>query len=188
MRFTALLILILLGAFTGTALAAEALPPDTSLFDLARPIFDAVMNSQWWAAAAFGAVLVVAAARKYMPAGWKTGTKGDIIGTATAFVVAFAGAIGTWALAPGAVMTLGVAATAAKIGIAAVGGYTLIHKLAGWLIAWDKLPAWAVSLLRIATTFIGSSAVAKAEAAGAAAAATATPTGMAGGASITEVE
>ena len=97
MRFAALLVLIFLGAFTGTALAADAVAAsDPSLSEVTKAIFDAVMHSQWWAVAAYGVVLACIGARKFMPASWKTGTKGDIIGTATVFVLAFAGAIGTW--------------------------------------------------------------------------------------------
>ncbi len=189
MRFGIMLILVFLGAFTGTALAAEsAVAADTSLPDIAKAIFDAVMHGHWWAAAAMGVIMACALARKYMPLAWKTGTKGDIVGMGLAFTMAFAGTVSTWALAPGAVMTLGILATAAKIGLGAVGGYTIIHKIAGWLIAWDKLPSWAVTVLRMATMLIGSSAVKKAEAAGQAAVVAKPPTGMAGTTTVTEVE
>lgn len=188
MRFAALLVLVFLGAFTGTALAAEAVPSDASLFDLAKPIFDAVMHSQWWAAAALAVILACAAARKYMPASWTEGTKGDIIGTAMAFLMAFAGAVATWAMAPGAVISFGVIATAGKIGLAAIGGFTIIHKVAGWLVAWGKLPPWAVAVLRMATLLVGSNAVKKAELAGDAAVIAKPPTGMTGDEKIVEVE
>ena len=189
MRFTALLILIFLGAFTGTALAADAVSAsDPSLTDVMKSIFDAVMHGQWWAAASLGVILACAAARKYMPAAWKTGTKGDIVGTAMAFLMAFAGAIATWAMAPGAAMSIGVILTAGKIGIAAVGGYTLVHKVASWLVAWGKLPAWAVSALKLATMIVGSNAVKKAEAAGDAAVIAEPPKGVAGDEKIIEVE
>jgi hypothetical protein len=189
MRFTAFLILVLIGAFTGTAIAAEAATTlDPSLVDITRQVFDAVMHSQWWVAASLGVVMICAGVRKYLPAAWKTGTKGDIVGTATTFVMAFAGAIGTWAVAPGAAMTGAVALTALKIGAAAIGGYTAVHKIATWLLAWGKLPPWAVSILRMATLIIGSNAVAKAQAAGAAAVAASPVTGMAGSAKITEIE
>lgn len=188
MKFTALLIVMFLAAFTGTALAAEAVPQDASLFDLAKPIFDAVMHSQWWAAAAMAVILMCAVARKYMPASWTEGTKGDIIGTAMAFTMAFAGAIATWAVAPGAAMSLGVVATAGKIGLAAVGGFTIVHKVAGWLVAWGKLPPWAVAVLKMATMLVGSNAIKKAEAAGEAAVVADPPKGVAGDAPIIEVE
>ena len=191
MRFIALLTLILLGSFTGTALAADAVSAaDPSVYDTTKAIFDAVMHGQWWAAAALGVVLACAAARKYMPAAWKEGTKGDIIGTATAFLIAFAGAISTWALAQpaGAAMSVGVMLTALKIGAAAIGGYTAIHKVVTWLAAWDALPPWAMPLLKMLAMLVGSNAIAKAEAAGQKAVAENPPSGMAGSDKIVEVE
>ncbi len=189
MRFTALLILVLLGAFTGTALAADVVAAaDPSLSETARLILDAVMHSQWWAAAAYGVILACIGMRKLMPASWKTGVKGDVVGTALVFVLAFAGAIATVAVAPGAAMTTAVALTALKVGLAAIGGYTLIHKLTGWLATWDKMPAWAMSVLRMVAMMVGSNAIQKAEAAGAAAVVMTPSTGLVGDAKITEVE
>ena len=179
------LIFIFLGFFTGTALAADAADP--SAYDAAKAIFDAVMHSQWWAAAALSVVLACALARKYMPASWKDGVKGDILGTSMAFVMAFAGAIATWAIAPGAVMSAGVLFTALKIGAAAIGGYTIVHKVVGWLAAWGKLPPWLMPILKLLATLVGSNAVAKAEAAGEAAVAADPAKGMAGDDKIVEV-
>ncbi len=189
MRTITLLILMLLAGFTGTALAADAVAAtDPSLSDTARMIFDAVMHSQWWAAAAYGVILGCIGFRKLMPASWKSGVRGDVVGTALAFVLAFAGSIATVAVAPGAAMTTAVALTAAKIGAVAIGGYTIVHKIVGWLAAWGKLPAWAMSLLRLIAMMVGSNAVKRAEAAGAAAVAAKPPTGMAGSATIREVD
>lgn len=187
--FALFLVLALLAGFAGTALAANAAAAsDPSLSESARLIFDAVMHSQWWAAAAYGVILACIGARKLMPSSWKEGVKGDVIGTALVFVLAFAGAIATWAVAPGATMTTAVAMTAVKIGAAAIGGYTAIHKLVGWMASWGKLPPWAMSALRLLSFAVGSNAIAKAEAAGAAAVAAKPPTGMAGDNKITEVE
>lgn len=189
MRFFALLTCIFLGAFTGTAIAADAMAStDPSVTDLAKSIFDAVMHGQWWAAAALGVILACAVARRYMPAAWKDGVKGDIVGTATAFLMAFAGAVATWALAPGAVMTAGVALTALKIAATAVGGYTVIHKIVGWLAAWGVLPPWATSALKLLAAMVGSNAIAKAEAAGTAAFVADPPKGMTGDDKIVEIE
>lgn len=189
MRFTALIILIFLAAFTGTALAADALSStDPSYSELAKAIFDAVMNSQWWAAAATGVVLACALARKYMPAGWKTGTTGDIIGVATTFLMAFAGSLAMVLVAPGAVLTGSVALAALKIGAAAIGGYTVIHKVVGWLSAWGKLPPWATSVLSLLAMLVGSNAATKAKVAGDAAVVANPPKGMAGDDKIIEVE
>lgn len=185
MRFIALLTLIFFGAFTGTALAANA---DPSVTDAARSVFDAVMHGQWWAAAALAVVLLCAAIRKYMPASWKDGTKGDIVGTALAFVLAFSMAVATVMVAPGAAMSAGVALTALKIGVAAIGGYNVLHKIATWLVAWGKLPSWAMPIIGLLTTLIGSNAISKAEALGNKAVVAKPATGLPGDEKVTEVE
>jgi hypothetical protein len=189
MRFTALLILIFFGAFTGTALAADAVSAtDPSLGEAAKAIFDAVMHGNWWAVAAYGVILAMIGARKFMPEGWKAGTKGDVIGTAAAFVLAFAGSIATVMIAPGAAMTTAVLLTALKIGVAAIGGYTIIHKVLGWIAEAGFMPAWATSALKLIAAMIGSNAIKKAEAAGEAAVRAKPPTGMTGDAEIKEID
>lgn len=187
MKFIASLILIFLAGFTGTAVAAD-LAADPSTSEVLRQIFDAVAHGQWWAAAAAGVIGVCALVRHYMPAAWKAGTKGDVIGVALAFATAFAGAIATWAVSPGAVMSLAVIATATKVGAVAIGGFTVIHKVIGWLVAWDRLPAPVVAVLKVIAALIGSSAVKKAEAAGRAAVAASPAAGMTGAGKIREVE
>lgn len=189
LKVIAISILVFLGVTTGTALAADAVASaDPSLSDTTKLIFDAVMHSQWWAAAAYGVILAMIGARKLMPASWKEGIKGDIIGTASAFLLAFAGAIGTWGAAAGATMSFAVIATAFKIGIAAIGGYTLVHKVVGWISSWDKVPAWVTPILKMLAMVVGSNAIKKAEAAGAAAVVADPPTGMTGNDKIVEVE
>lgn len=187
MKFLASLVLLVLAAFTGTALAASA-ATDPTMSDLVKQVFDAVVHGQWWIAASAGVVLAVALGRKYMPDSWKAGVKGDIIGTATAFAVAFAGAIATTFAAPGAVMSFAVALTALKVGAAAIGGFTIINNVVKWLAAWGKLPAWAMTILNVVAMVIGSSAVKKAEAAGDAAVAATPGAGMSAGGAPREVE
>ena len=189
MKFTALLALIFFGAFTGTALAADAVAAsDPSFSETAKAIFDAVMHSQWWVAASYGVILAMIAARKFMPAGWNTGVKGDVIGTAVVFVLALAGSVATVMAAPGAAMTTAVGLTALKVGVAAIGGYTIVHKIVGWLAGWSKMPAWATAILKMIAMMVGSNALAKASAAGAAAVAAQPPIGFAGNDKIVEVE
>lgn len=189
MRFAALCILIILGAFTGTALAANAAAAsDPSLSETARMIFDAVMHSNWWAAAAYAVILAMVGARKLMPASWKEGVKGDIIGTAAAFVLAFAGSVATVMMAPGAAMTMAVALTSLKIGAMAIGGYTIVHKIVGWLGTASWMPMWAMSALRLVAMMVGSNAIKQAEAAGQAAVDAKPATGVAGTNAIREVE
>lgn len=184
--------LILLGMFSTTAFAAAAIAPaDGNLLDYAKPIFDAVMHGQWWLAASLGVVFACAGARKFMPDSWKDGVKGDIVGTATAFGMAFGGALATWAVAPGAVLTLAVLLTAGKVGVVAIGGYTVIHKAAVWIAssAWflTKAPAWLKSVVSLVLAMIGSNAIAKAEKAGRDAVGAAPGRGLAGDAAVREV-
>lgn len=191
MRFIMFFALLYLGVFTGTALAADAVAAsDPSFSELAKSILDAVTHSNWYAAAAYGVIIGMIGARKFMPASWKEGIKGDIVGTATVFAMAFAGAIATWAvgLGAGASMTVAVALTAVKVATAAIGGYTVIHKVVGWLTAWGKLPAWMVPVLKMLAALVGSNAIKKAEAAGNAAVVADPPKGMAGDSKIVEVE
>lgn len=190
MRFITVFVLSLLAFFTGTAFAASAAAPDQqSLLDLAKPVFDAVVHGQWWVAAAAAVVLLCALARKHMPAKYTEGVKGDIIGTGLVFVMAFAGAIFTTLVGPGAAaMSAAVALTALKVAVAAIGGYNILHKLASWAVASGKLPAWALPIVKILTSMIGSDAVAKAEAAGDKAVAADPPRGMTGDSKIVEVE
>ena len=177
MKFIASLILIFLGGFTGTALAAD-IANDPATSEALRQIFDAVVHGQWWAAAAASVIGVCAAIRRYMPESWKAGAKGDMTGVALAFATAFAGAIATWAVAPGAAMSLAVLLTATKVGAVAIGGFTILHKVIGWLVAWDKLPVPVAAILKIIAALIGSSAVKRAEAAGRAAVAASPAPGM----------
>jgi len=189
MRFVSICILLMLAGLTGSAFASNvAASADPSLSDTAKLIFDAVMHSNWWAAAAYGVILATIGARKVMPASWKEGVKGDIVGTASAFVLAFAGAVATAVAAPGAAVSAGVFLTALKIGAVAIGGYTAIHKVVGWLAAWGKLPAWVLPVLKLLASLVGSSAIKKAEAAGAKAVAADPPKGMKGDSAIVEVE
>lgn len=189
MRSIALCILIFLGAFTGTAVAAGVeSASDPSLSEAAKAIFDAVMHSNWWAAAAYGVILAMVGARKIMPDSWKDGVRGDVIGTVCAFMLAFAGSVAAVMAAPGASMTTAVMLTALKVGVAAIGGYTIIHKALGWLATWSIMPAWAMSVLKLIGMLVGSNAIKKAEAAGQAAVDANPPTGMTGGASVHEVE
>ena len=186
MKEKVILILLTLFGFTGMAFAAGGPPTDDgSWLELARPVFDAVVHGQWWLAASAGVVLACALARKYMPASWKTGVKGDLIGTGLAFVMAFFGAIATWAAAPGATMSGAVFMTAFKVGAVAIGGYTILHKFATAFAGtkWFKehAPAWLVMFVTYGLKLIGSNAIEKAEAAGQAAVEAKPSTGAAPG-------
>lgn len=179
---------LVLACFTGTALAAGVATADPDTSEVLRQIFDAVVHGQWWVAASGAVIGLCGLARKYMPDSWKDGAKGDVVGIATTFGIAAAGAVITTLAAPGAAMSLAVVTAAAKVGALAIGGWNILHKVIGWLMGWSKLPAWAKSILGLVASLIGSSAVKKAEEAGAAAVKANPPAGMSGGSAPREVE
>lgn len=183
------IILAFLGTFTATAFAADAVTPvNGSLMDYAKPIFDAVMHGQLWLGASLAVVLLCAAARKYMPAKWTEGTRGDITGVGLAFLMAFASALAAALATPGAAVSLALMATAGKVGLGAIGGWTILHKVLGWLADWKAMPSWLRALLALVGSVIGSDAITKAQAAGDAAVKASPATGLADGAVVKEIE
>lgn len=195
MRFIATCILLLLFAFTGSAIAAQAVDPtsgDPALLDTLRSILDAAVHGYPLLAAALGIVFLCSLARKYMPAKYTEGVKGDIIGTALAFVMAFAGASATALAVPGVHLSIALLSPAFHVGIIAIGGYTVIHKVAQWIeqTKWyqTKAPAWLKTILSFSTSIFGSDALKKAKDAGDAAVKANPPKGAAGGEDIVEVE
>lgn len=152
--------------FAATALATGAIDPqpgNESLFDLAKPVLDAVMNGNGWLAAAGALVLLVAATMKYGAPRWPW-LNSDFARSALVFVGAFGGAVSTALLAlGGSGMSGALAFTALKIAITASGGYQGLKKLIVPALEWlkSKLPSWAafpLSLLLAALNWaLGSS-------------------------------
>lgn len=190
LRTAAFSILFFLGAFTATAFA-QGVVTDGSLADLAKPVLDAVVNGHGWYAAALAVVLLCALAKRFMPASWAEGAKGDVIGVGLVFTMATAAAVGTVLAVPDAVFSWAVLHAAMKVGIGAAGGYTILHKLASALVATDwykaKAPAWLQMVVAFLLSAIGSDAIPKAEAAGAAAVAAKPADGIAGPEGVREV-
>lgn len=158
-------------SFGATSAAATAVAPDDgSLLDLARPVLDAVTHGNYWLAAALAVVVIVAAVRKHLPDAWGGKLlRSDVGGVASAFAVAFAGALAT-TIAAGSAMSGGIALAALKVALGAAGGFAALHKLASALVAtgWyqAKAPAWLKSVVALLLSLIGSSAIKKADAAG----------------------
>lgn len=170
--YTALsMVTIVLLTFTATAFASGAVvPEDGSLFDLAKPILEAVRSGQYAFAASAALVFAVALARKY-------GAKrypwlvSDAGGATLTLVGAFGGAVST-ALAAGATLSAGLAWTATGVAVAAAGGYSLIKKL---LVdpmvasAWykERAPSWLKSVMGVVLwVFVKPDVAAKATEAG----------------------
>jgi hypothetical protein len=159
-------------SFAGVAFAAgEVIPPDGSLLDLAKPIYDAVLGGQWWLGAMFGLIFLTTAAKHYLPGKAGRMVNGDVGQPVTVLVLSFAGAAITALMAagPGAVMSLTLAWAALKIAVGASGGYTLLKQLLAPLLAKlaTKAPAWAQPLFTMLLwVFSKPSPVAVAEKAG----------------------
>jgi hypothetical protein len=176
-RIDPLLPLFLLMAFTGTAFAAGAVAPDGSspIGDYFSAIVDAVKHGQFALAGSVSLLLMMAAAKRYLPDSWGGKyVRGDGLGgVLSTFVMSFAGSLAI-ALAPtGATVSGAMALAAAKFALVAIGGYVALHKLATALVgtAWfqNHAPAWLKSGVALVLALIGSSAIAKAEKAGEAA-------------------
>lgn len=144
------MIVLLLIGFTATAHAADAVtPPDGSLLDVARPVYDAIMAGHYIASVALALVLGVALLKRYTGNTSKLGkfVHGDIGGALTTFAVSFFGAIATATLATGsgwAGLSLSVLKVSSGVAVAAIGGYTIIKKLVIPLLKpiAAKAPAW----------------------------------------------
>lgn len=185
MKFVASCILIFLGCFTGTALAASA-AGDPAVSDAIQSVLNAIVHGQWWPALCAAVVLLCTLEIKYAPESWKSGAKGRLVGTTIAFAASFATTLGAALVAPGAAMTSATAMTALKVGVGAIGGYTALSALLDWLLTFN-LPAWAKAALNMVNVVIGRGAVKKAEAAGAAAVAANPAPGMTPG-TIREID
>lgn len=148
---TLALVAIGLVSFGATALAAGAVAPaNTSLLDLAKPVYEAISSGHYIACAALALILAMALVRRYAPSLPKVGTaigkflNSDAGNAISTLVVSFAGAVATGAAAGvhwGGLSTH-LLWTSLLVGVTAVGGYeVLLHLLAGPVLS--KLEAWA---------------------------------------------
>lgn len=121
--------------------AALAATDSTSLADLAKPVFDAVMAGHYSYAVALALVLAVTALRKYGAQHWKF-LATDAGGALMVLATSFTGAMAT-ALASGGSVSFGLLWTACTVAAGAAGGYSLIRRLVVPLLEKlnSKLPA-----------------------------------------------
>lgn len=173
-QIVASFVVMLVLGFTGMAFAAAAVAPeDSSLLDLARPVYDQITAGNYLAAAALAVVLVVALVRRYTSPDGKVGrvVHSDLGGVATTFAIAFSGAIATAAIA-GTSWSLDMVKAAGAVGAIAIGGYTVIKKLIAWFTStsWykTKAPTWLKVAMGAVTWIVDkkSPAIADAEKAG----------------------
>lgn len=178
--------LVLLLSFTAAAFAAGG-TEDPALIDLARPVWEAAQNGQWWIAIALALVLATAAFKRYAPGKLGRWANRDAGGALLVLVGSFGGALATGLAAAGTnALTLALIWTAGKIAIGAAGGYSLIKKLlVDPLLASDwyqnRAPGWLKSILALALwAFTRPTPTEEAEAAGSAAVKKDPPTGVDG--------
>lgn len=165
-------------SFVGTASAAGAIASDdSSLLDMIRPAYDAIMAGHYVAAAALALVLAMAAFKRYAPGRAGEFAHTDAGGALCTLVMAFGGGL-AMATASGqgwSGLSSAVLLTSLKVAATAAGGYTLLKKLVVEPLlasAWykDRAPAWLKTVLAVAMfAFVrkDNGATAKAEAAGA---------------------
>ncbi len=133
-----------LGAFTGVALAADALgspapvvvqlaqaaPADPNWLELARPVYEAFARHQYGLMIALLVILLVAITKRWL-APKIPFLHSDAGGSAMALLVSMATAIVAGLMTPGAPVWPGVdlLKTALVIGVGAAGGYAMLKNL-----------------------------------------------------------
>ena len=164
--------------FGGFALAASPALADT-LEEIARSVVETFSSGQYGEAAILAVVLGVSAFRKFLAPRFPFWAS-DVGGGLLVLVIAF-GTTLTASLSAGESLSLGLLWTAFKVAGAASGGYTLVKRLGGWMLARLPLPGWlerALSALLWLFQPRGEEAIAKAEKAGDAAVKSKPPTGV----------
>ncbi len=162
----------------GTVFASSAatqvagVAPDGNIWDLAKPVMDAIRGGQYAFAAALGLVFLVAAIRKYHGARWPF-LNTDAGGALLTLIASFGGAMATGMAATGAkALTFGLAWASVGIAVMAAGGYSLIKKLLVDPLlasAWynSKAPTWFKSVMSLVLwIFVRPDPVVEAEVAG----------------------
>lgn len=116
-------------SFTTVAHAATAVDGgDTSLLDLARPVYEAFAGGHYALSAFLIVLLMVALTKRYLgdKIAWLHSNMG---GSAMALIAAFASAAIAGLVAPGATVTFGLMKTALMAGVFAAGGYAVLKNL-----------------------------------------------------------
>lgn len=141
--------LFLLVAFTATAFASGVVPADeSSLLDLARPVYEAFLSKNYWMGAALSLIFVAALIKRYAPEkyGIRAFFNTDHGGAILVLVAAYGTALSAALIAVGPVgMSAGLAWGAFKVAVGAAGGYSFLKKILIPVVRWlhDKLPTWA---------------------------------------------
>lgn len=175
----AILVVIMLGFFKATALAANtAGAEDQSLLELLRPVYDAFRGGHYVAAGALALVLVVALLKRYAPGRLGKFVHSDAGGVISTLAISFGSTLAAYTGA-GQSWEWSMLWTAGGVAFAAAGSYAMIKKLIVEPLlasAWwqEKAPAWLKAGAQIVLWIFDKPAAAeieiqKAEAAGEAA-------------------
>lgn len=139
-------------AFSATAFAADAVTDaNSSILDLAKPVFNAFSGGHYAYAAALGVVLLVALVKRYLGDKVKW-LHSDAGGSAMALVASAATAMAAGLAAPGATVTMSLLKSALLVGVGAAGGYAVLKNLLIEPVLKPlaaKAPAWAQPIFAI---------------------------------------
>ncbi len=127
---TIVLAFVGVAAFAATTHAATAagVEPDSSILDVAKPVWEAFSGGHYAYAAALMVILMVALVKRYL--GDKVAfLHSDAGGSLMALVAAVATAMAAGLAAPGATITLALLKTSLLVGVGAAGGYALLKNL-----------------------------------------------------------
>lgn len=152
------------------ALAASGVadPDNAGVYELLKPIFEAVAKGEFALSAALGVIAAMALTKRYLPDqfGGKF-VRSDLGGMLSTFIYASAGSVAT-ALGTGDDVTSSTMRAALYIGLGAIGGFVAAHKLATALVAtkwWnEKAPAPLKLVMSFVLALIGSRAAKKQQA------------------------
>lgn len=113
---------------SATAFAGTEVTDTETLLELLKPVYQAILAGQYWAAAALGLVFAVGLVKRYA-APKVPFLRTDAGGTLMTFVASFGGAVAT-ALLAGSLPSLALVYPAVVIAFVASGGYAAVKRLA----------------------------------------------------------
>ncbi len=117
-------------SFGAVAHAADQVTTsDSSLIDLAKPVFEAFSGGHYAYAAALLVILLLALIKRYAWGGFETWIHTDLGGTIMALVTSAAAAVSAGLAAPGAHVTLSLLKSALLVGVGAAGGFAVLKNL-----------------------------------------------------------
>jgi len=155
-------------AFLSFFVATLAVAQGDELAELAKPLYQAIAEGQYAAAAALGLVLLVALVRRYGGARYPI-LSHKLVAPLLVLLASFGAAVASATLA-GASLSVGMAYAALKVAVLASGGYALtkpyLAKLGEWVPSWAKPFVAILSAIVSAKSGAKAAAIKKAEKAG----------------------